>query len=229
MCGRNSLFLPQNDLEARFDAEVVADGGYTPRYNIAPGDGLEVITNETPDAIDQYNWGLIPFWADEPGKGVINARSETADKKRVFESAWESRPCLVLSSGFYEWRAHNGGSKQPYRIYREDGPVFAMAGLWDVWEGEDETVSCVTILTTEPNDLMEPIHDRMPVVLPEDVESDWLAADLTVRKELCRPYPNEDLTAYEISTRVNNPDNDDLTVIEPLEHEQSGLGEFSSG
>jgi len=106
--------------------------------------------------------------------------------------------------------------------------VFAMAGLWDVWEREDETVPCVTILTTEPNDLMEPIHDRMPVVLSEDVESEWLTAGPNVRKELCRPYPDEDLTAYEISTRVNNPDNDDPTVIEPLEHEQSGLGEFSS-
>jgi putative SOS response-associated peptidase YedK len=100
MCGRNSLFIGQSDLEARFDAEVVADGGYTPRYNIAPGDDLEVITNEAADNIDQYYWGLIPFWADEPEEGIINARSETADEKRVFETAWKSRPCLVLSSGF---------------------------------------------------------------------------------------------------------------------------------
>jgi len=84
-----------------------------------------------------------------------------------------------------------------------------MAGLWDVWEGEDETISCVTILTTEPNDLMNSIHDRMPVVLPQDVESDWLAADPDTRKELCQPYPKDDLDAYEISTRVNNPGNDD--------------------
>ncbi|MFC4360263.1 SOS response-associated peptidase [Halobium salinum] len=228
MCGRNSLFVSQGDLETRFDAEVVADGGYTPRYNIAPGDDLEVITNEADDEIDQYHWGLIPFWADEPEEGIINARSETADKKRVFKRAWESRPCLVLSSGFYEWKSANGGPKQPYRIHRENGPAFAMAGLWDVWEGEADTIACVTILTTEPNDLMEPIHNRMPVVLPENVESEWLSAGPDARKELCQPYPEHDLAAYEISTRVNNPGNDDPTVIESLEHEQSGLGEFGS-
>ncbi|MGB9958893.1 SOS response-associated peptidase family protein (plasmid) [Haloferax prahovense] len=117
---------------------------------------------------------------------------------------------------------------QPYRIYREDDPAFAMAGLWNVWEGDDETTSCVTILTTEPNDLMNSIHDRMPVVLPQDAESDWLAADPDTRKELCQPYPKDDLDTYEISTRVNNPGNDEPQVIEPLDHEQSGLGEFSS-
>ena len=228
MCGRNSLFVSQDDLESRFNGEIVADGGYTPRYNIAPGDDLEVITNEAEDEIDRYHWGLIPFWADEPDEGIINARSETADDKRVFERAWESRPCLVLSSGFYEWSSPSGGPKQPYRVYRENGPAFAMAGLWVVWEGEGDTFSCVTILTTEPNDLMKPIHDRMPVVLPEDVESDWLSSGPDARKELCRPYPDDDLTAYEISTRVNNPGNDDPAVIEPLEHEQSGLGEFDS-
>ena len=111
MCGRNSLFIGQSDLEARFDAEVMADGGYTPRYNIAPGDNLEVITNEAADKIDQYRWGLIPFWADEAKEGIINARSETTDEKHVFENAWESRPCLVLSSGFYQWQAQNGGPK----------------------------------------------------------------------------------------------------------------------
>jgi putative SOS response-associated peptidase YedK len=84
MCGRNSLFIDQPDLEARFEAGVVADGGYTPRYNIAPGDDLHIITNEASDEIDAYHWGLIPFWADEPKEGIINARSETADEKRVF-------------------------------------------------------------------------------------------------------------------------------------------------
>ncbi len=229
MCGRNGLFLEQSELEARFDAELVADGGYTPRYNIAPGSGLEVITNDAPGEIDRLHWGLIPFWADEPTDGMINARSETADEKRVFTKAWESRPCLVLSSGFYEWRAPNGGEKQPYRIHRENDPAFAMAGLWDVWEGDEETVSSVTILTTEPNELMEPIHDRMPVVLPRDAESEWLSAGPETRKDLCGPYPADDLDAYEISTRVNDPGNDDPEVIEPLEHEQSGLGEFTSG
>ena len=125
MCGRNSLFVPEDDLEARFDAEVVADGGYTPRYNVAPGDGLEVVTNEAADEIDRYHWGLIPFWADDPEEGIVNARAETVGEKRVFADAWKSRPCLVLSSGFYEWQSGNGAPKRPYRVYREDDPAFA--------------------------------------------------------------------------------------------------------
>jgi putative SOS response-associated peptidase YedK len=226
MCGRTSLFAALADVEETFDARLVADGGYRPRYNIAPGEPLEVITNEAPDAIDRYHWGLLPPWADEDDEGFINARSETASEKRSFADAWESRPCLVLSSGFYEWKATNGGPKRPYRVYREDAPAFAMAGLWDVWEGEDRSIPSVTILTTEPNDLISPIHDRMPVVLPTDEEAAWLTGAPDERAELCQPYPESDLDAYEISTRVNDPTNDDPSVIEPLGHEQSGLGEF---
>jgi putative SOS response-associated peptidase YedK len=229
MCGRNSLFAPQETLEARFDAEVVADGGYTPQYNIAPGDRQAVITSDSPDEIDQHHWGLVPSWADGPGDGIINARAETANEKSVFESAWESRPCLVLSSGFYEWQTRAGGSAQPYRVHHADNPVFAMAGLWDRWERQGESLECVTILTTEPNDLMDSLHHRMPVVLPEAAESEWLRAGPEARTQLCRPYPDDDLSAYEISTRVNDPTNDDPGVIEPLNHEQSQLDQFSSG
>ena len=106
--------------------------------------------------------------------------------------------------------------------------MFAIAGLWDVWEGPDQRIPCVTILTTEPNELMAPIHDRMPVVVPDGEEHRWLTADSTERKNLCQPYLDDDLTAYQLSTRVNNPGNDDPSVIEPLGHEQSGLGEFGS-
>jgi putative SOS response-associated peptidase YedK len=240
MCGRTSLFAALADVEETFDARLVADGGsashasgappergsggrYRPRYNIAPGDPLEVVTNEAPDAIDRFRWGLLPPWADEGDEGFINARSETAAEKRSFVDAWESRPCLVLSSGFYEWRETGGGPKRPYRVYREDAPAFAMAGLWEVWDGEDRSIPSVT---TDPNELMAPIHDRMPVVLPADEEERWLTGDPDERADLCRPYRESDLDAYEISTRVNNPNNDDPSVIEPLGHEQSGLGEF---
>lgn len=229
MCGRNSLFLDQRDLEARFDANLVADGGYSPRYNIAPGENIEIITNDAPDEINQFRWGLVPSWADAPTDRMINARAETVDEKRVFEDAWKSRPCLVLSSGFYEWQSQSGYAKQPYRIHRENDPAFAMAGLWDVWKGDDETISSVTILTTESNELMAPIHDRMPVILPRDAESEWLSAGPETRQELCQPYPEDDLAAYPISPRVNKLENDDPSVIEPLEHEQSGLEEFESG
>jgi len=229
MCGRNSLFIDQADLEARFDAEVVTDGGYTPRYNIAPGDDLHIVTNDAPDELDAYHWGADSVLGGRARGGHHQRSLRNCRRETRLRAGMGIAPCLVPSSGFYEWKSPNGGTKQPYRIHREDDPAFAMAGLWDVWEGEDETISCVTILTTEPNDLMNSIHDRMPVVLPQDVESDWLAADPDTRKELCQPYPKDDLDAYEISTRVNNPGNDDSQVIEPLDHEQSGLGEFSSG
>ncbi|MFB6300228.1 MAG: SOS response-associated peptidase [Halobacteriales archaeon] len=227
MCGRTSLFVDRADLEDRFDARVVADGGYRPRFNIAPGEPLEIITNDTPDEIDRYTWGLVPHWADEPGEAFVNARSETAHEKPAFQDAWASRPCLILSSGFYEWRQRNGGAKQPYRIYREDDVAFAMAGLWAEWEGEnDESFRTVTILTTEPNQIVKPIHDRMPVILPRDEERTWLTADAAERYELCRPYPGDDLDAYPISTMVNDPDNDDARVIEPAETAQSDLDSF---
>ena len=228
MCGRTSLFVPLDDLQSRFDADYVADGGYRPRFNIAPHQPIEIISNEATDEIDQYTWGLLPPWADDPNEGFINARSETAHEKRSFKDAWESRPCLVLSSGFYEWQKPNGGPKQPYRIYREDDVAFAMAGLWQEWHGEGEdSLRSVTILTTEPNDVVEPIHDRMPVVLPRDEEERWLTVGPDERSELCRPYPEDDLDAYAISTSVNNPKNDDARLIEPLGNEQSGLGEFA--
>ena len=228
MCGRTSLFVTQDDLEDRFDVRVVADGGYHPRFNIAPGEPLEIITNEEPEAIDRYTWGLVPHWADDPSDGFINARSETAHEKSAFRDAWTSRPCLVLSSGFYEWQAANRGPKQPYRVYREDDVAFAMAGLWEEWDGDNgKTLRTVTILTTEPNDVVEPIHDRMPVVLPREEEETWLAAGPSGREELCQPYPDDDLDAYPISTLVNDPDNDDARVIEPAEDEQSDLGRFA--
>lgn len=227
MCGRTSLFIPQTELEDRFDATVVADGGYGPRYNIAPGADLEVVTNESPGAIDRYHWGLVPFWADEVDDGYINARAETADEKRAFGDAWAERPCLVLSSGFYEWKEVGAGPKEPYRIYRQDDPAFAMAGLWEETTVDEGTVRSVTILTTEPSDVVEPIHDRMPVVLPREAESAWLEAGPEARADLCRPYPGDDLEAYPISRAVNDPGNDDPRVIEPAETEQSGLGEFS--
>lgn len=229
MCGRTSMFIQQPEMETRFDAEVADGVEYRPRYNIAPGEDLEVITNENRDEIDQLHWGLVPFWADEVGDGYINARSETAHEKRAFSDAWNHRPCLVLSTGFYEWQKLNGGPKQPYRIHRDgDGGdvAFAMAGLWQETTVEDEEVRSVTILTTEPNDIVEPIHDRMPVVLPENEETTWLEAGPDERHELCQPYPDEDLDAYPISTRVNDPGNDDPGVIEPAGSEQSGLGDF---
>jgi len=227
MCGRTSLFAPPAELERRFNATVPDD--YHPRYNIAPTDPVEVITADDTDRIQRFYWGFRPRWADADEEGFINARSETAHEKSAFADAWESRPCLVLSSGFYEWKDTERGHKQPYRVHRKDDPAFTMAGLWERWEPDDDSgdaLDTVTILTTKPNDLIEPLHHRMAVVLPREEEETWLTAGPEERAELCRPYPDDDLDAYRISTAVNDPSNDSPGIIEPDETEQSGLGEF---
>ena len=225
MCGRNSLFPVAPDIEERFAATFADGTDYQPRYNIAPGSHLEVITDDRAAEIEQFHWGLLPSWTDDQGDGLINARAETAHEKPAFRDAWAERPCLVLSSGFYEWKATNG-TKRPFRIYKEQEPAFPLAGLWEETEIDGETVRSVTILTTEPNELLEPIHDRMPVILSRGNEKVWLKAEPDERHELCQPYRESDLDAYEITTRVNNPSNDDETVIEPADSKQSDLDAF---
>ena len=224
MCGRTSLFAPEPDLRSRFGAAV--PDAYRPRYNVAPTDPVEVITADAPEAIQQFHWGLKPSWADGDDGGFINARAETVAEKPAFADAWEARPCLVLSSGFYEWKDTERGGTRPYRVHREDDVAFAMAGIHERWTGSSDALDTVTILTTEPNDLIEPLHHRMAVVLPREEEAAWLTGDPEDRRALCRPYPDDDLDAYPISTTVNDPANDSPGIIEPDESEQSGLGEF---
>lgn len=228
MCGRNSLFHDLETLEERFNARSIIDR-YRPRYNIAPSQSQPVIANTAPEDIVEQRWGLLPHWLDDPGNGFINARSETAHEKPAFRDAWSKRPCLVLSSGFYEWQRPNGGPKQPYRIHRRDGAPFAMAGLWEEWTDEEGTpLRTFTILTTDANDLIEPIHDRMPVVLRAGRERGWLEGDSESRHRFCAPYPDDDLVAYPIDTAVNNPQNDHAGIIEPAQREQAGLGDFGA-
>lgn len=217
MCGRNSLFAPPTVLEEQFG--VTVPQSYHRQYNIAPGDNTFVLTNDTPERITEATWGFAPSWADSR---LINARAETVAETAPFEEAWEQRPCLVLSSGFYEWQEQPSGGKQPYRVFKETEQPFAMAGLWE----PTDTGITVTVLTTEPNETMAPLHHRMPVVLQRDAEDTWLTAGPNRRAELTRPYDGGDLTTVAISTAVNDPSVDTPSVIEPLETEQSGLGEF---
>lgn len=225
MCGRTSLFIPRDELEERFEASIASDIQYTPRFNIAPGSQIEVITNSEQGTIQQYRWGFQPKWAEGPRQRLINARSESVESKNTFKESWQKRPCLVLSSGFYEWKETPKGPNQPYRIHKEGSDAFAMAGLWrkERNNGQENTV---TILTTAPNDLMASIHDRMPVILAEEEEREWLQAGREERSRLCRPYQGGDLAAYPISTSVNDPNNDTATIIDEIEKNQSDLTDF---
>lgn len=146
----------------------------------------------------------------------------------MFRDAFEKRRCLVLSSGFYEWQEQAGGPKQPYRICLEDDEPFAFAGLWERWENNGSSKSTVTILTTDANDQMEPIHDRMPVVLESDEEDTWLTADDEAQLEsVLDPYQGEDLRTYPISRAVNSPENDAEEILEPVDvDEHAGLDDF---
>jgi len=224
MCGRTSLFAPAERVRERFDAEPVRP--LEPRYNVAPGDDHPTILNAAPDEIRFATWGLVPEWGD--GSGHVNARGETVAEKPSFRDAFAERRCLVLADGFYDWKPTPTG-KQPYRIERADGEPFAFAGLWE--PGPDGRSSGVgdptfTVVTTEPNAVVEPIHHRMPVMLSPGEEGRWLREG---DAGLLDPFPADDLRAYPVSAAVNDPANDSPEVIEevpPEEDVQTGLDEF---
>jgi putative SOS response-associated peptidase YedK len=229
MCGRYSLFTPPDDLAEHFDLESTE--GYRPRYNAAPGQKLPVVTADAPEELTFQKWGLVPEWKDDFKNGLINARAETVHEKPAFRTAYESRRCLVPADGFYEW-TERGGGKQPYRVAFEDDPPFAMAGLWERWTpaqkqtglgdfgggGPDRSVESVetfTVLTTEPNDLVRDLHHRMAVILPPGEESTWLFDDDP--RHLLSPLDDAGMTAYPVSTAVNDPSNDSRALVEPVE------------
>jgi len=225
MCGRFGLFTPPEDLSERFGADLTFD--YEPRYNIAPRDDVATIRNVDEEHIVEQEWSLLPHWAEDTDEEPrpINARSETVAEKPMFEEAFKERRCLVLTDGFYEWKGERG-NKQPFRVHLADDEPFAMAGIWNRFEANGEALETVTILTTEPNEVIEPIHDRMPVVLERDDEDTWLAGAPDQALAACGPYEGSDMAAYEVSTALNNPENDGAEVILPADTEQSGIEEF---
>ena len=217
MCGRFSLGVDTDRLIAEFGIAVVSEP-HEPRYNIAPTQPVPaVVRGDEGLRLGALRWGLVPHWADDPGIGsrMINARSETVDRKPAFEAPFRDRRCWVLADGFYEWREEDG-RKVPIRFRLPDGRPFAFAGLWDRWRLADREIVSCTILTSEPNAAVRPVHDRMPVVLPADVREEWLDPDAgTDRlKSLLQPYPGP-MASQRVSTRVNSPENDDPSILEP--------------
>ena len=187
-----------------------------PRFNVAPTTPIAAIRESRNGGRElvALKWGLIPSWSRD-GKGFINARSEAADEKPTFRSAFKNRPCLIPADACYEWQKKKDGTKQPFAIRLKGAEPFAFAGLWEVWTNHEcgEEVESCTILTTEANQLMKPIHDRMPVILPEDAYVLWLdKADALVLK----PYEPKGMEAYPISTFVNSPRNQGPKCLEPL-------------
>jgi putative SOS response-associated peptidase YedK len=246
MCGRYSITSPPEAIQRVFQVPELPN--LPARYNVAPTQDVPVVRvggdGEGPEAdggrhLVQLRWGLVPFWADDPSIGarMINARAESVAEKPAFRAAFRRRRCLVVADGFYEWKAppkddaaRKGQRKQPYRIQLKSGAPFGFAGLWERWSdpADQSVLETCTILTTEANDDLKDIHPRMPVMLSPDAFDHWLdpEADLETVQGLLAPYPNDALTAYPISTRVNAVRNDDPSILEPLDY---GAGGSSCG
>ena len=222
MCGRFTLGATAATLAAQFDLANVPT--WTPRYNIAPTQEVLVVLQPSPQANREarlHRWGLIPPWAKDPsiGNRMINARAETVATKPAFRRAFKERRCLLLADGLYEWQRQER-RKQPFYIRLRDGRPFAFAGLWEHWEGcEGMAIQSCTILTTTSNEVVGRIHDRMPVILSPTDYDRWLDPSIqepAVLQTLLRPYPADEMTAYPVSTRVNNPANDSPECVELL-------------
>jgi len=221
MCGRFTLTADPNELRQTFPWLNIPDD-LPPRYNVAPSQPVAVVPNDGRNQLDFFVWGLIPSWAKDPsiGNRMINARAETLQEKPTFRAPFRHRRCLIPANGFYEWKQDPGRKgKIPTYIKLKSEKPFAFAGLWDRWLSPDgsEVLSC-TIITTTPNQMMQEIHNRMPVILPEESYQLWLDPgnpDVSHLQALLKPYPGEEMIAYPVSPLVNNPANDDPTCIQP--------------
>lgn len=222
MCGRFTLRTPGKVIGELFGLDEVPE--LAPRYNIAPSStiaGIRHSVNSAGREFARFSWGLVPSWSADPALGMkmTNARSETAATKPSFRKALKCRRCVILADGFYEWR-RSGSCKQPFYIRRKDDLPFLMGGLWERWSREGVTLESCAILTTTPNELMAPIHDRMPVMVAANRLADWLDPTLQEEKKISRyfePCPAEEMLAYPVSTLVNNARNESPQCMVGLE------------
>jgi len=225
MCGRYAIYGPKS----RNNREVIEFLGrelrFGPVYNAAPTRELPVcrVTEREGRELTLLRWGLVPSWAKDPtiGARMINARGDTVAQKPAFRAAFARRRCLVPMSGFYEWRA-GGARKVPYFIHLLNANLFAAAGLYEYWPGRDGAapIESYAIITTDANDVLKPLHERMPVILHEADYETWLAPDnhdTAALAQLLVPYPADEMRAYPVGTRVNNARNEGEDLVAPAE------------
>ncbi len=221
MCGRFTLTISGDEIEKYFQVSQVQD--WSPRYNIAPSQEILTIveTSKSQRQLKAMKWGLIPSWAKNGkiGSKLINARGETVAEKPSFRNAFKHRRCLIIADGFYEWQ-NLSNTKQPYYIHLKNRQPFAFAGLWEVSNsGQTEEVLSCCIITTEANELMKPLHHRMPVILSRDAYSQWLEHNVSNRdilESFLTPYDSDAMSAYQVSQKVNRPKNDHPDCLEPI-------------
>jgi putative SOS response-associated peptidase YedK len=224
MCGRYTLTADLKKVADRFGAPMPGDEWATcaPRYNIAPSQLVIVVGDDGKRYLKQMKWGLIPSWAKDPsiGNRMINARAETLAEKPAYRAALKKRRCIIPADGFYEWQ-RLGKVKQPIHIVLKSREPFGFAGLWELWQSPDgeEVLSC-TIITTEANELLKAVHDRMPVILTRDAEAAWLdpkTQDPEKLLPLLKQFPPDQMQFYPVSQDVNSPAVDKPSNIAPIE------------
>lgn len=202
MCGRFTLKSPGRtkfDLVNRSNLPPLF-----PRYNIAPSQSvLAIVQHEAEREAAFFYWGLIPSWSKE-AKGFINARAETLEAKPSFSESFQRRRCLIVADGFFEW-ARSGKWRQPYYFQLIDEQPFAFAGLWDRWRSDEKSIESCAIITTSANEIVSPIHTRMPCILDPDSYDEWLSGDVEVEdmRNLLVPYPPSEMKSHTVGSEVN--------------------------
>jgi putative SOS response-associated peptidase YedK len=233
VCGRFVQTSSPDLLAAEFGVDEVAiEEPAAPDWNVTPREDVPTVVQRAPGrrTLEQMRWGLVPSWADGPAVGdrLVNARAESLRDKPAFQQAFRKRRCLIPADGFYEWQAQPGRRrKQPVFIHRRDGHPMAFAGLWEVWRehADDPWLVTCTIVTTPANATIEPIHDRMPALLPRDAWAEWLDrdhADLDALARLLVPAPDEDLDIVRVRTLVNDVRNNGPELVEPVPDDEVG-------
>jgi putative SOS response-associated peptidase YedK len=219
MCGRYSLSKSKAELEERFQAEMLVD--FKPRFNIAPTQLVPVITSDSPKGFSFFYWGVTPdFGHNKPvAQKLINARAESIHEKLSFRSSFQRRRCLIPADGFFEWKKLGKKTKIPYRFTLREDELFSFAGIWEEYETvSGESQHTFLILTTSPNEVVEDVNDRMPVILNRQQEKKWLdkyssESDLL---NLLQPYPAELMLSYSVSSLVNSVQNDSPGIIRKI-------------
>lgn len=224
MCGRFVSKAKRKEIENEFKVEIGVDDPTVPRYNIAPTQMIAAVAEiENEREISLFKWGLVPHWAKDEsiGSKLINARAETLTEKPSFREAFRSRRCIIPASGFYEWMRAAKGAKQPFYFYLKDKNIFGFAGLWEEWLDKEtgELTETCTIITTEANEVLKPIHERMPVILKSENYDFWLdekVKDTEKLKNLLVPYPAKEMDSHAVSRSVNSPAADSEELTAPL-------------
>lgn len=222
MCGRFTITDPLDAIMERYYASLADGFEYRPNYNAAPMQYIPtIIGSKEGNRLGSLRWGLVPVWAkdDKIGNKMINARAETIAEKSAFKRLISSKRCIIPTNGFYEWRK-DGSAKQPMRILMKDDRLFSLAGLYDTWTDPDgNKLSTCTIITTEPNSLMEDIHNRMPVILRSEDEAEWLGRDNDDVQSLLRllkPYLASEMRSYEVPKEVGNVRNNNEDLLREI-------------